>query len=467
MAEGGSPNAPRASLFDVEDLVLESNPIEDIDQRLHAAEQIQAQREAERLRRAAEAKRRLEEKPGDVTPVTPRSRRQISESQFSDAYTLLEPTDGPEPPSASVPRKSPSVFDEDLPELKEDKDPDRLLSLPGINLDALAAEFNSQPVERPSHKAEPPPKKNSAAWDEEIIEVDRRRHQRTQDMLKQAQADLETEESENRNLGTDFDTAGFLRRTFGFLLDPIALGAVLGYGLSFALIFAMIQYGISSDGSAFGRGAALFCMLTGPVLGVLFGLPLISAAMAQLESVANRQDRVVDWPGFNVYDNLGDTISVLSALAASAIPGLIIGSWIGGDLEGSGRIQIAGVMMTTLVLFPIFLLSILDNGSFLHLISEDVIRSIREVSEAWGSYYLKTLIVFSVTLILWLLLLGEGKSALLAAVGGALLPGLVFFTFQQLGCLADAIGENLSARDEESSERSDKPKDDSQANGDS
>lgn len=488
------------------------------------AEQIQATKEAIKRKVAAEIQRRDEERPGDTSPVTPRSKHQVSEQQLHDSYELLEPDNNPDARnpdarSSSVPRSNPSLFDEDLPELLDTSVSEPAFSLPGIDLEGLAAELgDASPLDRTGtrnrkesadseehsyrvscpncttmqyvplsaqgsmlkcpdclikFKVVPPP----ANWrpssiharhkslnearpldrEEEIIEIDKRRQQRTEAMLKQAEDELEKEEKEGQTLGTDFDTTGFVRQTFGFLFDPIALGVVLGYGLAFALIFAMIQYGLSAEQGNLGRAAALFFLLTGPLLGILFTLPMVSAALAQLESVANRESRVIDWPGFNVFENLADSLGVASALAAAAIPGFIIASWLAGDGEGSGRIQIAGVMMTTLVLFPIFLLSVLDNGSMLQLISSDVIRSLREVTEAWAGYYLKTLIVFATTMIFWLLLLGEGKPAFLAALAGAMLPALVFFTFQQLGGLAGTIGENLSPieQDEKTEEPSD------------
>ena len=112
-------------------------------------------------------------------------------------------------------------------------------------------------------------------------------------------------------------------------------------------------------------------------------------------------------------------------------------------------------MFTTFLLFPVFYLSILDSGSVLQLVTQDVLRSIKEVSEAWGGYYLKTMIAFSATMILWYILLGSGKSPILGAIAGGMVPGLVFFTFQQLGLLADAIGENLSPSQLPSSEKQD------------
>ena len=282
--------------------------------------------------------------------------------------------------------------------------------------------------------------------DQDTKVVDKQRKQLTNDLLERAEHDIEKETSDEDRYGVaDFDTNNFLQRTFGFLKDPVALGFIFGYSLVFALVFALIQYGISNvDNAEFGRGAALFCIISGPLLGLLFGLPMISAALAQLEAVANHQFKVVDWPGFNMFENIGDLMCVAISIGMSAIPGFLVGWTLGGDSAGSGRIILACVLFSVLLLFPIFLLSILDSGNLFGLITKDVARSMKEVSEAWAAYYFKTAIFFSLTMVAWFMLLGAGKSSILAAIAGASFPLLVFFLFQQVGGLADLIGEHLS-----------------------
>lgn len=282
--------------------------------------------------------------------------------------------------------------------------------------------------------------------DQDTKVVDKQRKQLTNDLLERAEHDIEKETSDEDRYGVaDFDTNNFLQRTFGFLKDPVALGFIFGYSLVFALVFALIQYGISNvDNAEFGRGAALFCIISGPLLGLLFGLPMISAALAQLEAVANHQVKVVDWPGFNMFENIGDLMCVAISIGMSAIPGFLVGWTLGGDSAGSGRIILACILFSVLLLFPIFLLSILDSGNLFGLITKDVARSMKEVSEAWAAYYFKTAIFFSLTMVAWFMLLGAGKSSILAAIAGASFPLLVFFLFQQVGGLADLIGEHLS-----------------------
>ncbi len=60
---------------------------------------------------------------------------------------------------------------------------------------------------------------------------------------------------------------------------------------------------------------------------------------------------------------------------------------------------------------------------------------------SWAVYYFKTLIAFFAVFVAWAVLF---QYPILAALGGAMLPLLVFFTSQQLGVLAFDIGEHLS-----------------------
>ncbi len=269
------------------------------------------------------------------------------------------------------------------------------------------------------------------------------RRTRTSRMLEKAEQQAADEELD-RLYDSDFDTADFLQRTFGFLKDPVAIAYIFGYAIVFAIIFAAGQFAANQADSPHGKGILLAVMIGAPVVGLMFAMPMLSGGIALIESVANRQQRVADWPGFNLFDNAGDMLAITTALIGSVIPGFLLGTWLGGEDPGAGRMQIAGMMASSFVLFPVFLLSMLDNGSLFAPISNSIIRSFREASEAWGGYFLKTFIAFVTVMLLWLLLLGEGKPIALAAIAGCLFPLLVFFTCQQIGALADSIGEHLS-----------------------
>ena len=266
---------------------------------------------------------------------------------------------------------------------------------------------------------------------------------RTSRMLEKAEQQV-SDEDLDRLYDGDFDTADFVQRTFGFLKDPVAIAYIFGYAIVFAIIFAAAQFAANEANTPHGKGVLLAVVIGAPVVGLLFTMPMLSGGIALIESVANRQKRVADWPGFNLFDNAGDMLAITTALLGSVIPGFLVGAWLGGDEQAAGRIQIAGMMTSSFILFPVFLLSMLDNGSLFAPMSSSILHSFRDASEAWGGYFLKTFIAFAIVMLLWLLLLGEGKHVALAALGGCLLPLLVFFTCQQIGALADSISENLS-----------------------
>jgi len=260
--------------------------------------------------------------------------------------------------------------------------------------------------------------------------------------LDKAKQELDDDEIDDLYQG-DFDTIGFMNRTFGFLTDPSALGLLVLYGFMFAGVFAVAQFSKTKvDGGGFeGGGYLLVLFILVSVVSTIVAMPMLSAGLTLLESVANRQRRVADWPSFNVFDNFGEIMVVLIALAGSLLPGMLVGGLIGRS-GGAEWLILTGMMGTCFLLFPVLLLSMLDNGSPLQPISGAVVTSIPQVPEAWGGYYLKTGMAFGAMTVMCYVLLG--RSAMLSAVVGFFVPWLLFFVCQQMGSLADAISEHLS-----------------------
>ena len=260
--------------------------------------------------------------------------------------------------------------------------------------------------------------------------------------LDKARQTIDDEELDSLYQG-DFDTIGFMNRTFGFLTDPTAVGQMVLYGFLFAGVFALAQFSKTKvDGGGFeGGGYLLVLFIFTTVISTIVALPMLSAGLALLESVANHQRRVAEWPSFNVFDNFGEILVILFSLLGSLLPGMLVGGLIGRS-GGAEWLILTGMMGTCFLLFPVLMLSMLDNGSPLQPFSGAVLTSIPQVAEAWGGYYLKTLVAFSSVMLLWFILLG--RNPVMAAIAGFTVPWLLFFTCQQIGTLADAIAEHLS-----------------------
>ncbi|MCR9295503.1 MAG: hypothetical protein NXI32_22530 [bacterium] len=267
-----------------------------------------------------------------------------------------------------------------------------------------------------------------------------RQKQRTAAILEKAKGEI-SEEEEDRLYDSDFDTAGFVQATFGFLRDPLTLVQVIVYGLVFACLFGFMSFSLNDTNSQFGRGLLLISVIAIPLIGILFTLPMLSGCLTLIENVANKQQKANEVPAFNIFENFADLLVLVVALLESIIPGFVIGRLF-GDESSSYLFGVGGMIISGFVLFPYFLLSTMDNGNLLNPISASVTRSISEAKEAWGGYYLKTFVATAVLLVSWLILLG--RSPALAAVAGGLLPCYLFFTCQQIGTLADQIADCLS-----------------------
>ena len=194
------------------------------------------------------------------------------------------------------------------------------------------------------------------------------RKARVQDMLDKAEEEIEKEEDESR-YDLDFDNVGFAQRTFGLFRDPLVWVQLIGYGTVFGALFAMRQYASNNSDTTFGTGLMLAVGILMPIVTVLFALPMLSGGLALIEAVANKQKFIREIPAFNIFDNFADLLVIAAAFGGAMVPGLLVGSALAMNSEGSLYMRIAGMFGTTFLLFPIFLLSMMDNGSLLSPIS--------------------------------------------------------------------------------------------------
>lgn len=266
------------------------------------------------------------------------------------------------------------------------------------------------------------------------------RKEHTEELLEKARGQL-SEEEEERLYDSDFDHATFVQKTFGFLKDPLIFAQVAAYGLVFFGLFWLMQYGYNDTDSQYGRGVLLLTVVLVPLVAILFALPMLSGGLSLIESVANKQRFVKELPAFNIFDNAADLIVIAVSFFASIVPGFMLGLMVSGE-ESKLMFELCGMVFSGFLLFPILLLSMLDNGSVFAPVSSSVIRSITEVAEGWGGYYMKTFVASCLVVLMCLMLIGG--SPILAGFVGLMLPLLVFFTCQQIGSLANDIGDHLS-----------------------
>jgi DNA-directed RNA polymerase subunit M/transcription elongation factor TFIIS len=291
---------------------------------------------------------------------------------------------------------------------------------------------------RPSSK---PPQDNWGtgllnSWEDDVKTHQRSREQ-AESMLSKAAAELDEDELDKLYQG-DFDMTGFVRRTFGFLHDPTVVIHVVAYACAFSLLYGVAAYWDLKLAEG-DNGFAFLRWISVPLVQLIIALPMFSVLVALLEAVANGQTKIPEWRGFNLMEDLGEIFLFMCAFVAAILPGVVLGRMLAPDW---GPYQTMLSMLSTFLLLPITLLSMLDHGSIFPPLSTDVVKSLRLATEAWGTYYLKTGVAFAIVLVTALVL--ASAQPLGGAVVGFLIPFLIFFTTQQLGVLALDIGDHLS-----------------------
>lgn len=245
------------------------------------------------------------------------------------------------------------------------------------------------------------------------------------DLLRAAEAETEVEDDE-----WDLpDMRQWLTAPISIFRDPaVAIHAVLLTLLAFVPAAIAVQF----EGNIITLG--LF------IGGALFGIMVVSCGFAIMQSVANGEDRVSEWPIFDPMETLGEMVVVLAAIAFAAGPAWTLGIYL---FQG-GLVTVAMSMISLYLLFPVVLLSMLDEQSILSPFSADVTKSVMRAADQWGAAYLCSGILFFV---IFMLLMISSVSPPTLGVLLAIATSVcgVFAYFGIVGRLAYGIGHAINA----------------------
>jgi hypothetical protein len=224
------------------------------------------------------------------------------------------------------------------------------------------------------------------------------------------------------------DLVEWFKNVFGIFVDPgvvmhwIALTVIGGVPAYFAL---------SSDASILRLGL----MIGGAILGGI----VVSCGFAILQSVANQEDSVSDWPVFDPFAWFGQLFVALAAAGVAVVPVWMVSSFV----FGPSLISVAMTMFSVYALFPFVLLSMLDMGSPMVPFSAEVARSVTKCQESWGGFYLTSGLLFA-ALFLVLASLSTSEAPLAAVFAIAAVIGIAFTYFAMIGRLAYSIGQAVN-----------------------
>jgi hypothetical protein len=258
-----------------------------------------------------------------------------------------------------------------------------------------------------------------------------------QETLQKAKQAMEEEEEDETATTYDFDTAGWLKRTFAFALDPAALVLVIVFGLVCGAIISLTWW-LDSWPPEAKSAATLLKILVVLGVGVPVVFSLLANGLAVLESAANKLKRVREWPLFNMGDWIAEAMLPFAALALASVPAGMLAAAV-RSMELHPLVSVAGMLVIIWLLFPALLISMLDNQSVTSPVSMAVFRSLQSRPDAWGAMMLQTALMslglFLMSAAVW------SMRPLGGFVIGFAIPLYVFFLFQQLGILASRIAD--------------------------
>lgn len=219
-------------------------------------------------------------------------------------------------------------------------------------------------------------------------------------------------------------------RVFGIFLDP----GVLAHWLILSTFAGLPTY------FALGFESPILMLGLFPA-GFFLGTIVVSCGFAILQSVANEEDTVSEWPVFDVYGWISQLFGVFSAAFVAAVPALVITQFIfKGSLIGVGL-----TMFSIYSLFPIVLLSMLDMQSPFIPFSAEVARSFTKCEEAWGGFYFSSGMLFVGLFLMFMFITALANIQISAIITIFLSIAATFIYFAMIGRLAYSIGHVTNA----------------------
>jgi len=249
------------------------------------------------------------------------------------------------------------------------------------------------------------------------------------DLLRAAEASEMEKEQEEWELPDFQQWFSGLAKVF---LDP-----VVGLHIFFLSLMAFLPTAVALQMPENQSSVIVMGLFAG---GAIFGALVIANGFAILQSVANGEGKVSEWPLFDPMAWLGQLIIAVAAVGVAAGPIWAITNFF---FQG-GLITVATSMISLYLLYPIVLLSMLDEESILVPFSTDVTKSVMRAPDQWGAAYLASGVLFFGMFLMFMIasvsspITGAGL-AIIVTVAGA------FAYFGILGRLAYGIGHSINA----------------------
>jgi hypothetical protein len=225
----------------------------------------------------------------------------------------------------------------------------------------------------------------------------------------------------------------FFADTFSFpFLRTARFHSLMLAGWAVATL-AMLQFAIQS-GAVDEPNAWINSLIFGAVGGISAAAWICVASACGLTVLRDTSYgfRLIDkWPGAMAIDSVGESVYVFVTLAVAVLPGLVVTPLC--DLLGCPKMVPTGISVG--LLFPLLLLSMLENNSPMQPFAQSVWQSVAAAWRAWGIFYAITVPAMLLTrLLVMVSLTWLGPWGSLPA--GVLLAAAWMIYFRLLGRLA-------------------------------
>lgn len=244
----------------------------------------------------------------------------------------------------------------------------------------------------------------------------------------------------------------FLTGTWAFPFSPGVRGRTLLLAVLACVVGVLARESLRLMASTDGRLSflgAMFTVLT--VFAVVIWFAVAAAcALAIIGDTANGCDRIVRWPDAAFLDWIGETFVVATGVGISVAP-LVGLAWVSREF---GSPSDGGVPVGFFFLFPVVLLSLLENGALFDVVSLPLLRTFWVAPGGWGRFYLSTaiLLLAAATIVLLAIPAGGGGQpwGIVAIAVVSVMSSLVWLIyFRLLGRLAWFCADRTAAAEAE------------------
>ncbi len=203
-----------------------------------------------------------------------------------------------------------------------------------------------------------------------------------------------------------------------------------------------VAIGAAVVGSIGGKLATVFLVLN--IFAMLFMVVFsLSCGVAIMVATSNNLRRVQAWPISEPAEAIGYLMVVLAAVFIAGLPGFFVGL-----ASFHGLTQVGFILVSLHILFPVVIMSMLDNNSVFGPISNDVLTSIKRIPESWMAFYITTGLLLTGLFVVLLV------TSLMGSFVGAILRNLVivfviFLYMRILGRLGREVGTAINDMERE------------------